>query len=439
METLARAWRHRRPWFVGGMAVFATLLGGFASTLWQSSRAVRESHRAQHQALIAEQTSEFLSRMLQASTPAEARGRDVTVREMVDAAARELGDGSGSDPQVAGSIFHTLGETYDALGEAGRAEACLRRAVELRTQSLGATDPVTLESRAALSQAVFDAGHREEAAAISGEALSDARRVLPSEHPVFINLLSSRNYTLFRDEDHAEQERLMTECVERCTRLFGSAARRTLRARSDLALAQLELGRTDQAIAALAEIVDEAQRTLGPDHPEVIAYLENQAAALQRLGRLPAAEKLINRAEDLSRRVNGPTHPSTLLALRNLTVITMMQGRFAEAEPIARRLLDARVSRLGERHPDSLEARGMYASTLIMQRKVTAARPVVDEVYRIAREAYGERDDRALQATTLYYDLAEAADDKAEMARWADRLKGTKFDPASAKQTEIPR
>lgn len=438
-ETLARAWRRHRPWFVGGMAVFATLAGGLVSTVWQAGRAVAARDRAQHQARIAEQTNQFLSRMLGAATPGESRGRDVTARELVDATARELGDGTGVPPEVAASVFYTLGNTYHALGEATRAEICMRRAAEIRSAIEGPDARATLEATAGVAQALADLGRLDEAAAMARETVAHARRVFGANDPVLVGLLATLNYTLERPSDAPEKERIMRECVELGTRAFGPDSRQTIRARADLALALIDLRKFDEADTILKDVTNKTRSQLGADHPEVIAYTENRATLLQRQGRLTEAEALVREAWSLSRQVSGPTHPSTFLARRNLAVILAMQGRFPDAEPIARDLARDVAARFGERHPDAIKARGLLASTLIMQRKVAEAAPVVDEVNRLASEAFGEYDDRTIQAISLRYDLAEAADDKQEMARWAERLKGTRLDPATAKQTEIPR
>ncbi len=438
-ETLARAWRRHRPWFVGGMAVTMTLVGGLVSTVWQAGLAMSERDRAQHQAMIAEQTNGFLSRMLGAATPSEARGHDVTVREMVDTTARELGDGSGVPPEVAASVFSALGDTYHALGEPARAEICTRRAVELRTATEGPDARSTLDATAGMATALADLGRTDEAVVIARDAAERARRLYGSNDPVLVGLLATLNYTLVHPAEAPEKERIMRECVALSTRVFGPDGRRTVRARADLALALIDVHKFEEADAILREVTEAARRTLGPDHPEVIAYMENRVALMQRLGRLGEAETLVRGALSLSERVSGPGHPSTLLARRNLAIVVCMQGRFVEAEPIARTLAADTAARLGERHPDAISARGLYASTLIMQRKVAEAAPVVEEVNRLAGEAFGEKDDRTIQAISLRYDLAEAADDKAGMARWAERLKGTRLDPATAKQVEIPR
>jgi tetratricopeptide (TPR) repeat protein len=400
---------------------------------------VQQSERAQRAAAIAHEANRFLSTMLESASPAAAGGRDLTVRELVDVAAREIADGSQMDAELAGSILQTLGEAYDALGIPERAEDCLRRAVELNTQALGVDAPPTLECRAALSKTIADRGRGEEAAAMSAQALADARRALSADDPLFIDLLTSRNDTLGGKAALAERSEVMTECVERCTRRYGPDHRRTLQARAELAVIHLDLGRVEQGLAELADIRDCAERALGADHPASIASLENHAAALQRLNRTADAEPLIRRAVELSQRVYGPSHPSTLRALRDLTVIVTMQGRFAEAEPIAKRLLDGRVQQFGPAHPAAIEARSIYARTLIMQRKVDAARPIVEEVQRLASDAFGDTDARTLEAITLRYDLAEAAGDRAEMARWAEKLKGTPFDPDRPEQTDTPR
>ena len=59
---------------------------------------------------------------------------------------------------------YALGETYYTLGEHAIAEPHLRRAVELRTQTLGPEHPSTIDSEYSLGLVLRLLGRHEEAA-----------------------------------------------------------------------------------------------------------------------------------------------------------------------------------------------------------------------------------------------------------------------------------
>lgn len=76
------------------------------------------------------------------------------MRGVLDAAAKDLDSGKlDGNPAAAGAVHSTLGRTYLSLGDNDRAARHLRRAVELRTPSLGANYPEVARDRAQLEQA----------------------------------------------------------------------------------------------------------------------------------------------------------------------------------------------------------------------------------------------------------------------------------------------
>ena len=81
---------------------------------------------------------QFLQTMLSSVNPLQMKGRDVTVRQVLDEAAKNVGKGSlQSQPTVAAAVRATLGETYQALGLYPQAEPHLREALDVRKAALG--------------------------------------------------------------------------------------------------------------------------------------------------------------------------------------------------------------------------------------------------------------------------------------------------------------
>ncbi|CAN0512903.1 unnamed protein product, partial [Ectocarpus sp. 12 AP-2014] len=51
------------------------------------------------------------------------------------------------------------------------------------------------------------------------------------------------------------------------------------------------------------------EKTLGPDHPQFAAMLNNRAVLLQKRGKYAKADTLHLRAIDIGERTLGPEHP----------------------------------------------------------------------------------------------------------------------------------
>lgn len=75
------------------------------------------------------------------------------LRAVLDSAARELDPASTGNRASDGAVQSTLGRTYLSVGDYARAVDHLRRAVDLRTATLGANHPEVVKDRQGLEQA----------------------------------------------------------------------------------------------------------------------------------------------------------------------------------------------------------------------------------------------------------------------------------------------
>ena len=83
-----------------------------------------------------EAVTTFLTGMLESVDPSQARGRDVSVRDALDAAAAKIDGGSlAKQPAVEAAVRKVIGSTYGSLGLYDAAERQLRTAIELETRS----------------------------------------------------------------------------------------------------------------------------------------------------------------------------------------------------------------------------------------------------------------------------------------------------------------
>jgi hypothetical protein len=98
-----------------------------------------------------------------------------------------------------------------------------------------------------------------------------------------------------------------------------------------------------------------AERSYGPDHPEVATALINLALLLQDTHRLAEAEPLFRRALAIAEQSYGPDHPVVATALNNLAKLLRATHRPREAGPLSRRAVQILVEfqrRTGHEHPN---------------------------------------------------------------------------------------
>lgn len=139
--------RHRKKAFAG-TAILLAIVVGVASTLWQARVAQRERDAARESARLAQEesnkarlTSEFLVSLFESADPSwyidrEAKGPETTILEVLEEASVRLDRDLVDAPLERASLHHSIGNSFRALGELGRARDHFRSSLELRAQHL---------------------------------------------------------------------------------------------------------------------------------------------------------------------------------------------------------------------------------------------------------------------------------------------------------------
>jgi tetratricopeptide (TPR) repeat protein len=104
------------------------------------------------------------------------------------------------------------------------------------------------------------------------------------------------------------------------------------------------------------------EQTLGPDHSNTAASLNNLALLLRDQGDYVAARPLLARAMAINTAANGPDHPEVATNLNNLATVLRTQGDYAAARPLYERALAICEQTLGPEHPTTVVIRENLAS-----------------------------------------------------------------------------
>ena len=88
------------------------------------------------------------------------------------------------------------------------------------------------------------------------------------------------------------------------------------------------------------------------------------------LGEYPKAETMFRRSLEVRERTLGKEHPDTLASVNDLAVLLARKGDYAGAEPLFRRALEARERTLGKEHPDTLASVNNLAALLMPERRL---------------------------------------------------------------------
>ena len=124
---------------------------------------------------------------------------------------------------------------------------------------------------------------------------------------------------------------------------------------NNLGAVSLAEGRADEAVAIFREAVELITRNLGPDHPSLVAALNNLGVALQATGAYPEAERSLVRASELQSIHLPRLHLRVAETSRNLARNSLLRGsadapgRIQEATDLTLALLEEMVGQGSER------------------------------------------------------------------------------------------
>ncbi len=378
----------RRHWIGASMtALLAALLVGFAVLqAVELRRIARERDRAAR-------ITDFMTGMFQVSDPSEARGNQVTAREILDKASSQISAGLTSDPETQTQMMMTMGAVYENLGLYERAESLYRQTAEIRERQLGRENEQTLKAETALAWVMYrrgryresdallrrvlaldlhrfgpnssdamtamnylgavmiDEGRAAEAEKLERRALEYRRRTLGNNNPDTLATINNLALALQNEGQYAEAEALNREQLLGWQRLRGSDSPRALQASGNLTIILYREKRYAEAEAMARQNLDGKRRILGPDHPETVRAMNTLMAILSDEGKLEEAQALEEQVVAIRARVLGPDHSLTLSAMTNLANILTRRGNFAQAEKLYAQAYAGDVRVLGPDNP----------------------------------------------------------------------------------------
>lgn len=302
--------------------------------------------------------------------------------------AYQLMDTNAGD--AAPVIANDVGLYWRALGRYADAELLLRRALEIREQTLGPDHPSTLTSVNNLGLLLENRGDAETAEKLYRRAVEAATRTLGQEAPLALTYSGNLGAVLLGQCDYAGAEPLLRRVLEARERILGPDHPDTLGSVNNLAHMLDKMGNRSDAELLYRRVTETAARVLGDEHPKALTYQNNFASMLKANGDYQGAEPLFRKVLDARERILGRDHPDTLLSLNNLARLFEDRGEYRKAEPLFRRALDTATRTLGPDHPMTLLYTSNLAMSLLQQGDIAGAEPLLRFVLARREQIHGQ-------------------------------------------------
>ncbi|KAA5805417.1 serine/threonine protein kinase [Alkalicaulis satelles] len=379
---LGRYIKRHRWQAAAAAALVISLVGGLSASLWQAREARIERDWAQSEQARLEAVQHYLFFMLRDGADVSG-GTSASAREILEAAAAQVGDLFAADPERGGQVMHALAELYFYLNDYEAAGPLLRQLVEADY-----LDPALLASaRYDLAQVLLRTVGPDEAEPLLAQAQafwqSDSRQW--RRRLVDSRLVEAR---ILRDRGRLpEAVALLERTVPDRIALSGETDRMTGVVHNDLGVMLFSAGRMEDAAASLREALAVWRATGLADGPDALNTLNNLAAVQVLSGDHAAAEPLFREIVEIRRAAYGPS-ATTAAVLNNYGKTLINLDRADEALPHLREAVS-----MAREHAGLTSF--AYAAAVAGHSEAKAATGDPEQALLIAGQAY----DAILEAT----------------------------------------
>ncbi|HKY31036.1 MAG TPA: serine/threonine-protein kinase [Candidatus Polarisedimenticolia bacterium] len=332
---------------VAALLISAAIVAGTAGTAAGLMRARLAERQALSEAATSRQVSRFMVDLFRVPDPSVSRGREVTVREVLDRGAGRI-EALEEQPEVKARLMATMGEVYANLGLLDAARPLLEDSLALRRTLRPAAPAEVAEGLRLLASLEVDSGRDGRAADLLRESL-DLRRASDGEESRQVAiLLSDLAHALFKQDRLDEAEPLYRRSIATLERLPEPGSADLADAIGGLAQLLHVKGDFAEAETLFRRSLAERRAAWGDDHPGVAESQHNLAAVLHDRLRLDEAEALYRQSLALSEKVQGGEHPDLSTTLSSLARLLVDKGDLAGAEPLLARALAIDLRLYGE-------------------------------------------------------------------------------------------
>lgn len=380
--------RNRAALFAVG-AVLISLLGGVIGTGVGLLRAQRAAALARDESAVSHAVTEFVTDDLLSAASPEAKGKDVTVRAVLDSAAKRVDDRFAGQPLVEAGVRLAIGGTYRALGLPDAAEPMLTRALEIRTRLLGVEHVDTLAAARSVAQLRILQDRMREAESLLLDVIQRSQRVLGPRDRSTLASITFLCQVYAKQGRLRDAERLHETLIRSQSDALGADHSDVLASRSNLIRILQEDHREDEAALQISATLASQERTLGVDHPHTLFTRGSLAMNLQERGLLAESDAEYSRLLEGMTRTFGARHPYTLFVTGDCALLRERQARLGEAEAMRRNVLDGLEKALGPRHAETTIAREHLGDLLYRTDRWDESEPLYREALAANRREFG--------------------------------------------------
>lgn len=368
----------------GAFAALVILIVAFGIvSITQALRIRAERDRANQQAAMANEVSEFLVNLYRETNPVEVGGV-LTAKDLLLSGRKRLEKELRDKPEIRARLLMNIGSALSVVGPVEEAISAYRESIQI----YGADSGKAADAWSGLAITYYNLGRYEEAVEASRQSIRLLRST-GKANPALAGQLHDLGVSLAALGKHEDALRSFEE-AEQLDREFGRGPEEAtaVRLASHGSLLR-RMGRYDEAIKKLTAA---AQLLQNPERrTNLLRTWNDLGTTLNNAGRHAEGEKYLRMAMTEAAKLFGETHPNLGIVRLNLGFSLTGQKRWEDANRIlleAQKLLAGSLPRLHPSHRDLLRLEAEIAEGKL---NYAAAVKVLTEAHQLAIEA-GQKD-----------------------------------------------
>ncbi len=298
--------------------------------------------RARNEADVSAAVNQFLTEdLLAQANPLNSGRGDVQVRDLLDAAAKHVGDRFAKRPGTEASVRVALGNAYLNLGEFAKAKRELEAALQL-AESSGQVEMVAVNARMDLAKLLTRSGdHAASKAAV-------APLLVNADPQIKVHAEIATAFAQMHEGDYEASLKRLQAVAPLTEKLFGAGSAEVLTTTTYKADVLREMGRYDEAIVLYRKALQGRQALHGAGHIATLEPMRGLGGALFLSEKNSEALPILQAAHTLATDIYGARHDHTLSIASDLALVKQELKDFAGAETLLLATLEARGTDYGK-------------------------------------------------------------------------------------------
>jgi serine/threonine-protein kinase len=332
-------------------AVMVVLAGVATAMAIQANRVSHERAVAEQERKRSDEVAKFLTGLFEVVDPSEARGENITAREILGRGALRIEQELKDAPATQANLMETIGRVYLNLGLTAEARPQLEKALAMREKLFPGDHESKASNLAALGNLELAAGSMDTAQKHYEDALAMNERLHGKRATAVASSLEELGKVLKEKGDFKGAEAKLQQSLQLFTQIEGPKSAHVSSVMNEIAQLMERRGEHEGAEQMFRDALAIDRATLGNDHPQIVHNMHNLAVVLQSRGRLDEARPLFEESIALFRKVMGEKHPDTIAALGNYGRFLQASGALPRAETVFREALQLESEVRGPKNP----------------------------------------------------------------------------------------